>query len=242
MSQPQSPSSTDADMDVDADLAAIRTLIHEAGSTDHPTTSSAGEEPSAVVPEQRAEAQNTSFLPAVVRAKITTSPMHQEKPAPTGDQPATAAKQPSRLAAMTKQLFRWAWERIKTYRPERKRILVTSLVLLLILKPFFVIGWTAVFVMAVVICFAVMGADAFWRKVIDMYQGFARRWPAHARVLKLRSYVLARKWDRLLGYLPAGLADQMRPPDLRDVIAADARHSSAMQDRLQRMNKDDVVW
>lgn len=240
MSEPQTPPSTDPATDNDAELAAIRNLMSTAEGAGE--TPAKAESESAAAPALRSMAQAAAFLPAVVTAKILPAPADAPEQVQPDHKPEVAEKQPSRTAELAGRMFRWAFAHVKAYRPERKRILITSLVLLLVLKPFFVIGWTAVFVMGVVLCFAVMGADAFWRKVIDLYQRFARRRPEHARVLKLRAYVVARKWDRLLRFLPAAMADQMRPPDLRDVIAADARHALAMQDRLQRLNKDDTVW
>lgn len=124
------------------------------------------------------------------------------------------------------------------YRPERKSILWTSLVLMLLLQPFFVFGWSLAVVCFVVALYYFMGADTFWRRVIDGYRKAHRYWPQTARQAKLRAYVFAKKWDRFLNRLPDGMSDQFRVPDLRDVLAADAAHDAAMSDRLTRMDRD----
>ena len=206
---------------IDYDIAAVRAVIEEA--------------------------EQPEFDPEPVIQKWTTpggseTPDQGEsgKAKPSND--AKGSTEPSWVKLAIMHGLAWCLNRIKTYRPERKRILLTSLVLLLLLKPFFVIGWTAVGFIAVVLTFAILGADAFWRKVIDLYRLFARRKPAAARQLKIRAYLVARKWDRILQLAPAGLADQLRPPDLRDIVAADARHETAMQDRLQKIYKEDTSW
>jgi hypothetical protein len=143
-----------------------------------------------------------------------------------------------RIGQLTTQFARLALERAKTYDPDTKTILRTSLVLLLILRPFLVIGWTLFAAFVVILTYLFMGPDQFWRQIIALHRAFARRRPEAARVLKLRAYVIARKWDSLLCWVPQGLADMLRSPDLRELIAADARHDEAMAKRLGRLGED----
>lgn len=221
----------------DAELEAIRNLMGTVAAAPAPATPEVAQGLPKPVAEVAPQEPVATIKQRQARAPSQTAP--QQSPS----QPAaTTPKPPSRAAVLARQAFFFCLARIKAYRPERKRILLTSLVLMLLLKPFFVIGWTTVAIMAVVVTFAIMGADEFWRKVVELYQRFARWRPDTARVLKLRAYVWARKWNRLLRFVPDGLADQMRPPDLRELMVADAKHASAMQDRLQRLNKDDAIW
>ncbi len=135
-----------------------------------------------------------------------------------------------------------AWQemlaRIKAYRPDRKRILWTSLVLMLLLQPFFVFGWSLFVIVLVWAVYVFWGGDVFWRRIIAMYYWGHQRWPETARQVKLRAYVMGKKWDWILDRAPDRLADYLRGPDVRRIIAADAEHHAAMSDRLTRLNRD----
>lgn len=128
--------------------------------------------------------------------------------------------------------------RIRSYRPETKRILWTALVLMLLLQPFFVLGWSLALCASVCALYWYLGADEFCRRIIDLYRRGERRAPHMARQVKLRAYVVAKKWDYILLRLPEVMANRLRLPDLRDVLAADAAHSEIMSDRLTRLDRD----
>ncbi|MEE4189422.1 MAG: hypothetical protein V2I76_13365 [Roseobacter sp.] len=146
------------------------------------------------------------------------------------------AKTPGALAEIVKSVAVSVAERAKSYRPKRKRILWTSLVLILLLYPFFVLGCALVIVTMVASAYLLWGGDTFWRRVIAGYQRVQQCWPGTARQIKVRAFVLSKKWDRFLAVLPDRLADQLRGPDLRQIIAADARHDVVMSDRLTRLD------
>ena len=199
----------------DSDVLAVRNLMDSAGDTND---CAATDE---TVVEQ---------APEVTHAKSHQS-TETEAPDPR-------AAQPSYTSRLLRSGALWAMHRIKTYRPDRRAILLTSAVLLLILKPFMVIGWTLFAGFVVLLCYLFMGGERFWRAIIAIFQKFKRRRPAAARVLKLRSYVIARKWNGLMQWAPQGICDFFQVPDLREIIAADTRHEAAMSDRLRRMGGD----
>lgn len=143
----------------------------------------------------------------------------------------TATAAPSRLQSFISV----ARGRVMGYRPDRKAVLLTSLVLLLLLKPGLVFGSILAALFAVFACYFLMGAEQFWRKILAVHAWMARRWPVTARVVKLRAYVLARKWDAKVAYLPQGLADMLYSPDLRAMLAADARREDVVAERLERL-------
>lgn len=124
---------------------------------------------------------------------------------------------------------------ILQYRPDRTRVLVTSLVLLLLLKPYFVIGWAAAVVTGVVVCYVVWGSDVFWWRVLSGYRWMKRRFPRSARRLRVRGYVLAKRWNRGVRRLPPPLANALKSPDLRAMAAADAAHHAVLSARLSRL-------
>ena len=124
---------------------------------------------------------------------------------------------------------------IRNYNPETVAILRTSLAVLLMLRPFTVFGllFLAIFVLLLVYLFA--GPYRFWRGVISFHGFIARYKPSTARVIKLRAYVVAKRWDELLLWAPQGLADFLRSPDLREMVRADKRHHQAYNERLDRL-------
>ena len=179
----------------------------------------------------------TQIEPRLVRADECASdePDHPDIAPTSGSNGSIYAKASALLSILSRKVM----HRMLAYRPDRKAILWTSLVLLLLLQPFFVVGW-ALFIVAVLVSVLLfLGADTFWRRVISAYGFYAARFPQAARVLKLRAYVVNRKWERLLRWLPAALADQLRCPNLREIIAADVRHVAAMDSRLSRLEQEE---
>ena len=128
-----------------------------------------------------------------------------------------------------------AVEAVRNYRPESKLILRTSLILLLLLQPFFILGSMLVTVLLTFACYFYAGSDRFWRKIIRAYGALAKRQPDIARSLKLRAYVISRQWDSIVGHLPERIADAWRSPDLRSLVRADENHARAMNKRLDRL-------
>lgn len=202
----------------DADLLAVRRLMEDSAQTVSPD----GE-------QDRAQGESKSNRkPAVLRGRSVLPPLERAGSQSLPPQGGAAQK-------LFRSACRTAFDRAKTYRPERKRILWTSLVLMLLLQPFFVIGWSVFCVGLVVALYVLWGGDVFWRRLIAVYQNAARRWPEPARSVKLRAYVIGKKWDWIVDRMPDRLAEQLRAPDLRGIIAADAQHEAVLSERLSRL-------
>ena len=195
---------------LDADLLAVRKVIEDNGDD--------------VVSTARGETNTRADL----RGRAALPPL-EETAEPPGRSSGRSVKQLVRAGCHA------AYLRAKAYRPERKRILWTSLVLMLLLQPFFVIGWSLFCVGLVVALYLLWGGNVFWRRLIAIYQKAAHRWPEPARHIKLRAYVMGKKWDWILDRVPDRIADQLRGPDLRRIIAADAQHDAVMSERLTRL-------
>jgi len=156
---------------------------------------------------------------------------------------ATAISEPQEVSYKSRLavIANWLSSKIRSYEPNRKVILWTSLGLLLVLRPGLVIGWSLFAMFLLLVSYLLSGHDRFWRHVVRLYRSFARRQPQAARRLKVRAYLFARKWDRMLEWLPQGLADTLKSPDLRELMSADARHDSAVADRLTRMGDNAAI-
>lgn len=163
-------------------------------------------------------------------AAVQTSPLRR-----------TAAGDTPKTTAHSKSIASFFAERIKSYEPNRRVILGTSFVLLVILRPWLVLGWSLAAAFALLLCYLLAGPDRFWRRVIALHAAYARRRPARARRLKLKACWYARKWDRFIQRLPQGLADTMASPDLRGLMQADERHDAVIAARLKRMDCDPSI-
>lgn len=193
-------------------------------------------------PELRAVRQMMEEAPEIDAAQNGVSASREQGADRFPELIAPQLAAPEQATASLKNKFayvaRLLLARARRYRPESKRILWTSLVLMLLLQPFFVFGWSLAIIACVFALYYFMGADAFWRRVIDGYRRYHSRFPEIARQAKLRAYVVAKRWDRFLNRLPVAVSDQLRVPDLRHVMAADAAHEAAMSDRLTRIDHD----
>lgn len=143
--------------------------------------------------------------------------------------------------SQTLRLAQWLLLQARTYRPNRKVIIRTSLLLLLILHPFWVIGIVLLSVLCAVGALVFLGPDTVWRKIIAYYRFVAQRHSRLARVVRARAYVLARKWDRWVQYLPEGIGQALKSPDLRTIAAEDGLHETAMAQRLSRLSEDSTA-
>lgn len=158
------------------------------------------------------------------------------EPAPTATA-APAEKQPN----LTGRALDAIWQRVRSYRPVRKNILATSSVLLVLLHPFIVLSATLFVFGCILVSYFMAGADTFWRRVVTLFQKWERRNPPAARQVKLRAFKFSKKWERTLNWLPDRMADSMRLPELRGLLAADDKHEAALSDRLSRLHQDTVA-
>ena len=209
----------------DADIQAVRTLIAE-NATDASAPRVGALEARSTV------ASKLEDLLTSRRAGVA------QFPELAGQAETVCEKSTGKFKRFARDAAHASLQSIKSYRPERRRIFWTSLILMLLLQPFLILGWSLAAGAAVLIYYLSVGGDAFWCKVLSVYSWMQKRWPDTARKIKLRAFVLGRRWDRVLLELPAGLADHLRPPDLRQMMAADAQHDAALNDRLSRLREE----
>lgn len=124
---------------------------------------------------------------------------------------------------------------VRNYEPQQRVILRTSLLVLLVLRPVMVIGFVTLAGLVLLLSYLFAGPYRFWRGVIGFYGGLKRYQPAIARSLMLRAYVIAKRWDEKLLWLPQRIADMLRSPDLGEMIRADKLHREAVDERLSRL-------
>lgn len=151
----------------------------------------------------------------------------------------TAPRKPARRKSMNVSRLvtaPLAW--LRAFRPSTRHLAVVSSLLLLVVRPhWFVIG--AVLMLATVIgAFLILGSERIWRAVTAGLARVEARDPARATELRNRLDRFACRWDTVLDILPDGMADGLYMPDLQAMQNADAAHTTAMEERLNRMVHD----
>ena len=135
---------------------------------------------------------------------------------------------------MELSLANWL-SRIPGKSPTRRSYVIGGVILLVALN-IQVVFWLLLFLFSgIVLSYIYWGSDGFWHRVILSFRWVKRRYPRTARQLKVRSFLLAKQWDRAVQGLPAAFPDHMKSPNLRDMAAADAQHDAALTERLRRL-------
>ncbi len=125
---------------------------------------------------------------------------------------------------------------IGSYRPDRKAILITGLVLLVLLQPGFVLSILLISLLVGAVAFWCLGPERSVAVFSRLSDRFARLNPREARRWRARVWIAMRKWARLTGYLPPALAQHLQFPDFRATAEAEARHTAIVSDRLNRLS------
>ncbi|QUJ75721.1 hypothetical protein KDD17_12250 [Sulfitobacter albidus] len=259
-----SPHDTEIDaIELDSDaLAAIRTMIdnqptmEEARAPQAATAPASAPAPAGIAPQKptrkfrkaqvlprlTAPAQEDMLPPepdaAPVRTKRRFSlprlSLPSRKPAAL-----SAAPQAGPPPAATKSVQSDAAQsRLLSYRPTPRHIALAALVLLVVMRPWLVVGivFLTLFVMTGV--FLIMGFDGFWQGISKLLRWYGRHRPARAAVLHARLDAFAVRWDGFLDRFPEGTVDGLYLPDLGELAAAEARHDEAMARRLSGLRED----
>lgn len=133
------------------------------------------------------------------------------------------------------QTLRLLLSTVREYRPSRTHVLTTALLLLVVLKPGLVFGGLATVLLALGACYMVWGHDVFWGRVIALYRRFQKWSPERARRVRVRAYLMAKRWDRVVGFLPGPMCEALKSPDLRAMAVAEETHSAILSARLDRL-------
>ncbi|KIN73898.1 hypothetical protein [Sulfitobacter guttiformis] len=128
-------------------------------------------------------------------------------------------------------------DRIRGYRPTAAHIALAGFALLVLLRPWLILGLMLVLVFITVGVFLIAGYDGFWHGVVKANRWYASRRPARAAVLHARLDRFAMRWDAVLDRFPEGTVDGFYLPDFGDLATADARHDEALKRRLASLNE-----
>lgn len=127
--------------------------------------------------------------------------------------------------------------RIQSYRPTPAHIALGVFALLVLLRPWLVIGLLVLSVIIMVGVFLIVGYDGFWKGVMKLGRWYSARRPERAAVLNARLDRFAMKWDAILDRFPEGSVDGLYLPDFGELAMADTRHAEAMERRLSDLGE-----
>ena len=207
---------TASELDPDS-LAAIRGLL-DAEAT--------------VVPQPVAERQ----------AERASSGMHDDDAKPRPQRPAMAAQADDPVADRKRNSAKGAGLKpsVMSYRPTPKHVILAGIALLVLFRPWLVVGLLLLSLFVMVGVFLILGYDGFWRRAMGAARWYAQRRPDRAVELHRKLDNFAMKWDAILDRFPEGSVDGLYLPDFGDLATADKRHDEALDRRFANLQGGDA--
>jgi len=234
MTTPETPQPASDASELDPNsLAAIRDLL----STEDPV------EPQPVEEREQAKAalsQATAAAPAAESKRARLVPLSPQ--AHTTAKPQKAAKKPRvkkpkpEGGGMVDQLK----AKILTYRPSVKHVVLASLALLILFRPWLMLGLLFLSAFIVTGIFLILGYDGFWHRVMAVARWSARKHPSRSAEMHRKLDNFAMRFDAFLDRFPEGSVDGLYLPDFGDVAAADARHDEALDRRFDKLRESEA--
>jgi hypothetical protein len=118
-----------------------------------------------------------------------------------------------------------------------KAVLFVGVVLILYLRPWFILGLLLLCALLTIGAFLILGYEGFWQRAMAAARRYAQHNPERAAKLHSKLDVFAMKWDAFLDRFPEGAVDSLYLPDFGDVQHADRRHDAALDRRFSQMHE-----
>ena len=129
---------------------------------------------------------------------------------------------------------------IMGYRPTPRHIVLASLALLVVFRPWLVVGLVFLSLFVILTVFLILGYDGFWRRAMVLARWYATRRPTRAAHLHRKLDAFAMRWDAILDLFPEGSVDGLYLPDFGDLATAEARHDDALNRRFADMRENEA--
>ena len=215
-----------ADLDPNA-LDAIRSLIETQNETEQPAVAEA-----TVRQAQEITAAHPAPPPA---APKPAAPVEVQQTIQKTAVSAPPAKQ-GRIAQAKAKLK----AKVFGYRPTSKHIMLGALTLLVLFRPWLVVGLVLMSIFTFVCVLLILGYDGFWQRSMAVARWYAKRRPSRATEIHRKLDSFAVKWDAVLDRFPEGTVDALYLPDFGDLAVADKRHEEAMDRRLATLREGEA--
>ncbi len=155
----------------------------------------------------------------------------------TPEPEAVTAKKSSKIKSAISTRIDAVKAQVLGYRPTAKHAIWAAFALLVIFRPWLVVGMLLLTIFIVVGVFLTLGYDQFWQKMMALGHWYARRRPQRSARLHKKLDNFAMRWDAVLDRFPEGTVDALYMPDFGELAAADARHDAAMERRLASLRE-----
>ena len=127
--------------------------------------------------------------------------------------------------------------KITGYRPTAKHLVVAALVLLVLFRPWLVVGILFITAFILTGTFLILGYDGFWHRMMSGARWYARRRPSRAAHVQRKLDAFAMKFDGFLDRFPEGSVDGLYLPDFGELAAAEAQHDEALDRRFDSLRE-----
>lgn len=215
----------------DDPMLAIRELLASEEATAAPAPK-ARKKRKAAQPAPTAPIQPVEAVPHTDRFEEISPP----EPQPSA-RPKWTAKMKAKASAACADVLGRAKARVSGYRPKPKHIVILCAALLVIFRPWLVVGLILLFAFILTAIFLILGYDGFWRRAMGLGRWYARRHPSRSVELHRKLDDFAMKFDAFLDRFPEGTVDGLYLPDLGDLAEADRRHKEALDRRFDTLSK-----
>ncbi len=223
---PRIPPSEPADSLDPSSLAAIRGLLEAEADDAQPSATHVASDPQfAPDATDTPAARKRSRFPELGQAeaaevKRTAKPA--SAPKSTHDIPANA------VGGMVARMKSGA----AGYRPTVWHVLAACSVLILLFRPWLVVGLLVLGIFLFSGVLLVLGYDGFWQQAMRLARWQANRNPEKSEDILRKLDGFAMRFDAFLDRFPEGTVDGLYLPDLGNTTAAEARHNAALDRRF----------
>lgn len=190
-----------------------------------------------VAPQPVAERQ-------VAKAKAAFAPLPDPADAPAPRRVSTSPQSPHReTKAKAKSdgaqdgLVQRLKAKVLGYRPTALHIVLGCFAMMVIFRPWLVLGIMFLTGFVITGIFMILGYDGFWRRAMGLARWYARKRPERSFEMHRKLDSFAMKWDAVLDRFPEGSVDGLYLPDFGDLAAADARHDAALDRRFDSLRE-----
>ncbi|KKK78222.1 hypothetical protein LCGC14_2845720 [marine sediment metagenome] len=133
-----------------------------------------------------------------------------------------------------------AVSKLPDWRPSPGMITLAVLALLVVLRPWLVLGLILLMVFITLGVFLALGYDGFWQRAMALGRWYAGRRPERAARIHARLDAFAMRWDAVLDRFPEGTVDGLYLPDFGEMAAADLRHDEALDRRFDSLRNSEA--
>lgn len=120
-------------------------------------------------------------------------------------------------------------------RPTPRHVIWGGLALLVVFRPWLVLGIVLLSAFILTGIFLILGYDGFWRRVMGIARWHARRHPSRSAEIHRKLDTFAMRFDAFLDRFPEGTVDGLYLPDFGALADADTRHDAALDRRFETL-------